>query len=81
MKQLSEQEAIEFAENGKWKNMSDLELAYFQINQVRLAVPFDEFHQAVKSVLGHPVFTHQFVTFHDEMLAEINQKAEAAGLK
>jgi len=62
MKQLTKEEAIEFYESGKWKEMSPEELFEFQIQQRYLAVPFDKFHEAAEKALGRSVWTHEFAS-------------------
>lgn len=62
MKQLTKEEAISFAESGKWKNMSHKEIAQFQCQQSLLCMPFDVYHEAVEKTVGYPVFTHEFVS-------------------
>jgi len=40
--------------------MSDADLVKMQLFQDRLCMPFNEFHRAIESVLGRPVWTHEF---------------------
>lgn len=51
-----------YGNNKWWKSDDDLVIAYHQINEDRLAVRFNTFHKAVESVLGRPVWTHQFAS-------------------
>lgn len=61
MKMFSKEEAISFYHSDdKWKELTDQELAYFQLYQDFLCVPFNEFHKSVEAALGRPVFTHEF---------------------
>lgn len=60
MKQLSQEEAIALAESEFWKEMSDREIAEFQMFQDKLCVPFNVFHKAIEKALGRPVYTHEF---------------------
>lgn len=71
--QFTEDQAIEFYDNELWKEMSYLDRALFQINQERLCMPFGVFHEAVEKSLGKPVFTHEFVTRYDELLADLEK--------
>jgi len=59
MKQLTEKEAIEFANSKKWKSMTYLEKASFQINQECLCMPFGVFQEAVEKTLDRSVWTHE----------------------
>ena len=58
--QFTEEQAIEFAESGKWKELSLQERAELQINQRLLSMPFDAFHEAIEHALSRPVYTHEF---------------------
>ena len=60
VKQFTREEAIKFAESGKWKGMSDDALFRFQLYQNKLCVDFSEFHRCAEAVLGRPVWTHEF---------------------
>ena len=60
MKQLTEKQAIKFAASGAWKEWDDEQIVRFQLFQKRLCVDFGRFQQAMKKVLGRPVFTHEF---------------------
>ena len=57
MKQLTEKQAIEFANSKVYETWSPRQIAEFQIEQERLCVPFDLFHESVEKTLGRPVFT------------------------
>ena len=60
MKQLTKEQAISFYDNKLYENMSYRQIAEFQIEQDRLCMPFDIFHEAIEKTLGRPVFTHEF---------------------
>jgi len=57
--QLTQQEAIAFAYEEKWLNMSFDERAEFQINQDFLCMPLTVFREAVEHWLGRPVWAHE----------------------
>lgn len=59
-KQLTREEAIALDDSGWWKDKTAWEIAGFQLNQPRLCMPFDKFHEAVEAALGRPVWTHEF---------------------
>ena len=60
MKQLTEKQALAFAENKCYEKMNYRQRAEFQIEQDRLCMPFDVFHEAIEKTLGRPVYTHEF---------------------
>ena len=76
MKQLTEQEAINFANNKLYEKMSEKERAIFQMTQDRLCMPFDVFHEAVEHTLGRPVFTHELALTREGILKELNGESE-----
>lgn len=75
MKQLTEKEAITFAENKLYEGMSYRQIAEFQMEQDRLCMPFDVFHEAIEKTLGRPVFTHEFA-FCDILRKELYGEKE-----
>lgn len=77
MKQMTEEQAIEFAESGAWKDMSLRQRAEFQMLQHLLCMPFDIFHEAVEKTLGRPVYTHEFSSLgHNGLMAELFEGKE-----
>ena len=60
--EISKEKAIELFNSKIWKDWDDEKKFLFQINQSRLCMPFDVFHEAVEKVLGRPVYTHEFAT-------------------
>jgi len=71
VKQLTQKEAIAFAQGGTWKSWSDELIASFQLSQDKLCVPFDRFHEAIEKVLKRPVYTHEFAD-PDKLRLEFN---------
>lgn len=67
--QLTQQEAIDFAKSGIWKNWTDEQIVRFQLFQKRMAMDFSRLHQAIEVVLGRSVFTHEFA-IRDELIKE-----------
>ena len=47
MKQLTKEQAIAFAENNCYENMTYRQIAEFQMEQDRLCMPFGVFHEAM----------------------------------
>lgn len=69
MKQLTEEQAIEFVQKGEWKNWSSEQIVAFQLFQDRLCVDFSLFQKAMQDVLGRPVWTHEFA-YRNELIKE-----------
>lgn len=76
MKQLTKEQAIAFYENKLYENMTLKQRAEFQLEQDRLCMPFDIFHEAIEKTLERPVFTHEFA-FRDELKKELYGEKEA----
>lgn len=70
MQQLNRDQAITFAEIEAYKEMTDEQIAHFQLGQELLCVPFDIFQLAVEKALGRPVFTHEFAD-PDKLIGEL----------
>jgi hypothetical protein len=62
MKQFTTEEAIAFAKSEIWKTWNHEQIVRLQLFQDKLCVPFDKFHEAIESVLGRPVWTHEFAS-------------------
>jgi hypothetical protein len=75
MKQLTKEQAIAFCENKCYEGMTYRQIAEFQIEQDRLCMPFDIFHEAIEKTLGRPVFTHEFA-FSDVIRKELYGEKE-----
>jgi hypothetical protein len=80
MKQLTKEQAIAFYENKCYENMTYRQIAEFQMEQDRLCMPFDVFHEAIEKTLGRPVFTHEFA-FRDELRKELYGEKEPPTLE
>ncbi|KKK70861.1 hypothetical protein LCGC14_2919730 [marine sediment metagenome] len=76
MRQLTKDEAIDFAKDEFWRTLTDEQIAHFQINQDKLCVPFERFHKAITECLGRPVWTHEFAD-RDKLRDELNGKIPA----
>jgi hypothetical protein len=76
MKQLTKEQAIAFYDNKLYENMTLKQRAEFQLEQDRLCMPFDIFHEAIEKTLDRPVFTHEFA-FRDELRKELYGKKES----
>ena len=80
MKQLTKKQAIEFANSKVYEAWSPRQIAEFQIEQERLCVPFDLFHESVEKTLGRPVFTHEFA-FSENLRKELFGEKEPPTLE
>jgi len=58
--QLTQEEAIEFAERKRWEPLSPAERALLQLRQTRLCMPFTLVHEGMEALLGRGVWTHEF---------------------
>lgn len=81
MKQLTKEQAISFYENKLYENMSYRQIAEFQIEQDRLCMPFDIFHEAIQKTLGRPVFTHEFALNREGLKKELSGEKELSTLE
>jgi hypothetical protein len=70
VKQLTKEQAIEFAQTKAWEFMDDREKVGFQLFQEHLCMPFDVLHEAITKVLGRPVYTHEFGLDYDGLVSE-----------
>lgn len=57
---LTRRQAEEMYNSDIWHDWSDLEIVKFQLFEDRLCVKWDRFQAAIESILGRPVFTHEF---------------------
>lgn len=69
MKQLTEIEAIAFAESDVWKEWTDEQIVRFQLFQDKLCMDFSRFNEAISKVLDRDVYTHEFA-FHEGLIKE-----------
>lgn len=69
MRQLTEKEAIKFAESKIWESWNDEEIVRFQLFQELLCMDFSRFHEAMEKVLNRPIFTHEFA-FEENLMEE-----------
>lgn len=76
IKQLTKKQAIAFAKSGEWKDWTDEEVVRFQLYQKKLCMDFSRFHQAIESVLGRPVWTHEFANW-DAVVDEYEKEKSA----
>lgn len=58
--QLTQEQAIELYNSGVYKDWTHEQIVRFQLFQNLLCVPFAKFHEAIESVLGRSVWTHEF---------------------
>lgn len=81
MKQLTREQAIAFCENKLYEGMTSRQIAEFQMEQDRLCVPFDVFHEAIEKALDRPVYTHEFALNREGLLKELRGEKEPPTLE
>jgi hypothetical protein len=57
---MTKEQAVEFFNSKKWESMTDIKKVKFQLYESKLCMPFSVFQKAMESVLGRPVYTHEF---------------------
>lgn len=60
MKQFTKKQSLKIYKSDIWKDMSNEEIVKLQLYQECICVPFKVFKDAIKSVLGRDVYTHEF---------------------
>jgi hypothetical protein len=60
VEQFTREEAIEFAQTEKWKDLTPEARGILGLRQELLCMPFAEVHGGVTAMLGRPVYTHEF---------------------
>lgn len=78
---LTKEEATALYESKFWEPMSYRDRAVFQMNEGRLCMPFEVFHEAMEKTLGRPIFTHEFGFNYNGLLNELMNGAPAPSLK
>lgn len=74
---ISTEEAVALAESHFWDDMTDREIAGFQLFQEKLCMPFDVFQAALEQSLGRPVFTHELGLNYEGIVKEFLGDAPA----
>lgn len=77
VKQLTKEEAIAFYDNKLWEDMDYKQKAIFQMQQDRLCMPFDVFHESIEKALGRPVYTHEFGLNREGLMKELLGEKDA----
>ena len=72
--QLNEEQAIKLFESKVWESWSDEEIVRFQLFQKRLGVNFGRFQNAMNTVLGRSVFTHEYAFRENLVLEYLGEK-------
>lgn len=57
---LTKEQAIELCNSKWWEGKSAREIVGFQLFEEKLCMPFGDFHGAVETALGRPVYSHEF---------------------
>ena len=72
--QLTREQATDFPQTLAYQQMTDVERAVFQLNQVFMCIPFPEVRRCMEIALKRPVLAHEYFRREDELLAEIAKK-------
>lgn len=78
--QLTKNQAIAFGNSKQYESMTAEQIVRFQLFQKLLCMPFDKFHEAIETVFGRPVYTHEFAS-HDDIVLEYLGEREAPTLQ
>lgn len=68
---MTQPEAIALYESGFWKDLTDREIAEFQLLEDRLCMPLSVFQSALEKTIGRPVFTHEFGLNRQGLIEEV----------
>lgn len=49
-----------YGDNNWWVSADNREVAFMQLHEDILLVPFDRFHEGIEELLNRPVWTHEF---------------------
>lgn len=60
-------------ENHWWLSKDKRVLAYHQLKNDRLMVPFGEFHEALEVLLDRPIWTHEFALNYEMLVKEAEE--------
>lgn len=74
MKKMTQREAMAFAKTCRWAELTAVQRAQLQLDNEFLCMPIAVFHNALKTALGRPVFTHEIATRWDEMRDELRER-------
>jgi hypothetical protein len=73
MRQLTKEEAVALYDSGAWATWTDEQIAIFQLYQELLCIPWARFQNATETLLGRPVWTHEFA-FPERLREEFEGK-------
>jgi hypothetical protein len=59
-----------YGDNRWWESEDPVHLATWQLFEPILMCDFSKFHEGVEKLLDRPVYTHEFVANHDELLQQ-----------
>ena len=79
--EITKEKAIELYESNFWENLSDYEIAKFQLFTDKLCMPFEVFHKSISTVLNRPVYTHEFGLNYDGLVKEFLGEKEKPSLE
>ena len=76
MRNLTKDEAIKLGESEWWEDVTLEEAAFLQLQQDKLCMPFEKFHEGVERLLARPVWSHEFA-MPDALIAEAKRRKES----
>ena len=65
-----------YGDNKWWELEDKAEMAKWQIFECILMVEWSSFHEGIETLLGHPVFSHEFATMRTELQNEVKAICE-----
>jgi len=78
---MTKEQAIKLAESRFWEDMTNYDIAKFQLFEDKLCMPFEIFHKAIEEVLGRPVFIHEFGLNREGLKKELLGEKESPSLE
>jgi hypothetical protein len=77
---IGKEKAIAMYESKWWEGLNSKQVVKFQLFTNELCMPFDQFHKAIETELGRPVFTHEFGPGRDNLALEFLGERDAPSL-
>ena len=71
-RRLSQDEAVAFDKSGEWEELTPIERARYQLNQERLCMPLDLFHEGMEALLGRKIEAREFI-YPDSLRVEVDR--------
>ena len=78
---MDKEQAIKLYESKFWEQMTEEQIAKFQLFENKLCIPFSVFHKAMEKTLGRSVWTHEFGLNRKGLMKELMMGAEPPTLE